>query len=82
MVEGYIAEECQTFCSRYFSDVKTIFIWPQKNDDDLHNGDHYLFTSGGRIISKENITRLDCRSVQQAHRYVLLHSDEMNAFRE
>jgi len=55
---------------------------PQKNDDDLHNGDHYLFTSGGRIISKENITRLDCRSVQQAHRYVLLHSDEMNAFRE
>ncbi|XP_052619588.1 uncharacterized protein LOC111897976 [Lactuca sativa] len=34
IAEGYLAQECVTFCSRYLSGVETIFTTPIRNDDE------------------------------------------------
>ncbi|XP_056690171.1 uncharacterized protein [Spinacia oleracea] len=77
IAEGYLLEETIRFCSRYLQGVKTIFNMPKRMDDDISNSDDYLFNSGGRVIGKEVSIRLDGQSLKQAHRYVLLHSDEI-----
>ena len=48
MAEGYIAQECLTFCSRYFEGVETVFNRPQRNDDTILNDEMYLFNTGGQ----------------------------------
>lgn len=35
MVEGYIADECLMFYSRYFHGVGTMFNRSQRNDDNI-----------------------------------------------
>ncbi|XP_056688120.1 uncharacterized protein [Spinacia oleracea] len=77
IAEGYLLEETIRFCSRYLQGVKTIFNMPKRMDDDISNSDEYLFNSGGRVIGKEVSICLDGQSLKQAHRYVLLHSDEI-----
>ncbi|KAH7836026.1 hypothetical protein Vadar_032056 [Vaccinium darrowii] len=67
IVEGYIAEECLTFCSRYLGSVETIFNRPARNVEG----------STGAITNIE----LDQKSWAQAHRYVLFNSDEIMPFR-
>ena len=68
IAEGYIAEECLTFCSRYFKSVETIFNRPVRNVEE----------STGAVVS---IT-LDSNSWIQAHRYVLFNCEEITPFRE
>lgn len=75
IAEGFLLEETIRFCSRYLEGVKTIFNIPNRIDDDIPNSNDYLYNSGGRVIGKEVSFRLDDKSLKQAHRYVLLHSD-------
>ncbi|XP_038972859.1 uncharacterized protein LOC120104948 [Phoenix dactylifera] len=75
IAEGYIAEECLTFCSRYLEGVETVFNRPQRNCDIIENADVYKFSSGGRVLGKVESVVLDQKSLAQAHRYVLLHID-------
>ncbi|XP_058210406.1 uncharacterized protein LOC131322874 isoform X1 [Rhododendron vialii] len=67
IVEGYIAEECLTFCSRYLDTVETVFNRPPRNVEG----------STGLISHFE----LDQKSWMQAHRYVLFNTDEITPFR-
>lgn len=67
IVEGYIAEECLTFCSRYLDSVETVFNRPARNVEG----------STGSISHFE----LDQKSWTQAHRYVLFNTDEITPFR-
>ncbi|XP_039119143.1 uncharacterized protein LOC120255377 [Dioscorea cayenensis subsp. rotundata] len=78
IAEGYLAEECVTFCSRYLEDVEIIFDKPSRNLGEVHDeefGGNYLFHSHGQPIGKFEIAKLDTNSLAQAHRYVLLHHD-------
>ena len=75
IAEGYIAEECLTFCSRYLEGVEMVFNRPPRNCDIIENADVYKFSSGGRVLEKVESVVLDQKSLAQAHRYVLLHSD-------
>lgn len=68
IAEGYMAEECLTFCSRYFESVETIFNRPARNVEN----------ASGSITNIE----LDQKSWTQAHRYVLFNTDEIIPFRE
>ncbi|XP_056695419.1 uncharacterized protein [Spinacia oleracea] len=77
IAEGFLLEETIRFCSRYLQGVKTIFNIPKRMDHDIPNPNDYLFNSGGRVIGKEVSIRLDDKSLKQAHRYILLHSDEI-----
>jgi len=77
MAEGYILQETIAFCSTFLEGVETIFNRRKRNDDYNDNMHAYLFNSGGRVVGMENTCRLDDKSLSQAHRYVLLHSDDM-----
>ncbi|XP_074298325.1 uncharacterized protein LOC141629182 [Silene latifolia] len=77
IAEGYILEETITFCSRYLEGVETTYNRSKRNDDVIQDMDCYLYQSGGRVIGVIEKVRLDDKSLKQAHRYVLLHSDEM-----
>ncbi|XP_074294088.1 uncharacterized protein LOC141621619 [Silene latifolia] len=77
IAEGYILEETITFCSRYLEGVETIYNRSKRNDDVIQDMDCYLYQSGGKVIGVIEKVRLDDKSLKQAHRYVLVHSDEM-----
>lgn len=78
IAEGYLLWETITFCSRYLEGVETIFNRPKRNEDaHVEDMNTYLYSSGVRVVGKMENVRLDDKSLRQAHRYVLLHSDEM-----
>ncbi|KAG8473030.1 hypothetical protein CXB51_034950 [Gossypium anomalum] len=83
IAEGYLVEECMTFCSRYLEDAETQLNRPSRNaglnDHDL--AETYLFQSYGEPIGKVEIVELDDISWIQAHRYVLFHHDSMETLR-
>ncbi|KAK8559251.1 hypothetical protein V6N12_042532 [Hibiscus sabdariffa] len=83
IAEGYLAEECLTFCSRYLEDVDTTFNRPNRNDVFVTNelAQTYLFGSYGEPIGKIQIEELDDMSWVQAHRYVLFHHDSLDSLR-
>ena len=68
VAEGYIVEECLTFCSRYMEGVETIFNQPTKTIEE----------STGVV----SIVTLNNREWTQAHRYVLFNSENINRFHE
>lgn len=68
IAEGYIAEECLIFCSRYLESVETVFNRPIRNVDD----------ATGAMLN----IQLDSTEWVQAHRYVLFNSNEIIPFRE
>uniref|UniRef100_A0A803N0T6 DUF4218 domain-containing protein n=1 Tax=Chenopodium quinoa TaxID=63459 RepID=A0A803N0T6_CHEQI len=77
IAEGYLLWETIAFCLRYLESVETMFNRPRRNEDGVSNIDNYLYNSGGRVVGKKENVCLDDRSLKQAHRYVLLHSDEL-----
>jgi len=81
MAEGYIAQECITFCSRYFEGVETVFNRPQRNDDSIPNEGMYLFDTGGQPKGQVVMAEMDELSLKQAHRYVLLHVHGIDFYR-
>ena len=78
IAEGYKLEEMITFCSRFLEGVETVFNRLPRIDDTTTCSSNYLFNSGGRVVGNEVHVRLNDKSLKQAHRYVLLHSKEMN----
>ncbi|KAK5777283.1 hypothetical protein PVK06_045250 [Gossypium arboreum] len=77
IAEGYLAEECMTFCSRYLEDVETRLNKPTRNAglNDHNLAEIYLFQSYGEPIGKVEIAELDDISWIQAHQYVPFHHD-------
>ncbi|KAK5833712.1 hypothetical protein PVK06_017566 [Gossypium arboreum] len=84
IAEGYLAEECMTFCSRYLEDVETRLSRPSRNAglNDPNLAETYLFQSYEEPIDKVEIAKLDDRSWIQAHRYVLFHHDALEQLRK
>ena len=80
--KGYLIEEHPTFCSRCFGRTDTIFNHLQRNKDELVDANLYLFNSGGHCLRKQDVIRFDSKNVDQAHRYVLLHADDLKGFHE
>ncbi|OMO52139.1 Zinc finger, CCHC-type [Corchorus capsularis] len=83
IAEGYLAEECLTFCSRYLEGIETRFSRLGRNvgvvENELHS--NYLFQSGGQSKGKVEVVELDPRALVQAHQYVLFHHELMEPFR-
>ncbi|KAK5839469.1 hypothetical protein PVK06_008264 [Gossypium arboreum] len=84
IAEGYLAEECMTFCSRYLEDVETRLNKPTRNAglNDHNLVETYLFQSYGETIGKVEIAELDDISWIQAHRYVLFHHNLVEPLRK
>ncbi|GMI63804.1 hypothetical protein HRI_000049700 [Hibiscus trionum] len=83
IVEGYLAEECLTFYSRYMEDVETRFNRSNRNDvcSSNNSAETYLFGSYGEPLGKVEIAQLDDKSWVQAHRYVLFHHNSLDSLR-
>ncbi|XP_021850392.2 uncharacterized protein [Spinacia oleracea] len=77
IAEGYLLWETISFCSRYLESVETIFNRPKRNEDGVPDINNYLYGSAGRVVGMKKNVRVDDKILKQAHRYVLLHSDEM-----
>ena len=81
IAEGYIKEECLTFCSRYFEGAETFMTRPRRNDDIIPTKEMYMLNSGGRKLGKVEIVELDGTLFAQAHRYVLLNHPKIQPLR-
>ncbi|XP_060185066.1 uncharacterized protein LOC132614599 [Lycium barbarum] len=81
IVEGFLAEECLTFCSRYLRDsVKTRFSRYQTEDDEcVKNLSHILPKIGHPIgieQKKDSTFMMDPQLRYEAHRYALFNTGD------
>ncbi|GJZ77207.1 RNA-directed DNA polymerase, partial [Tanacetum coccineum] len=67
---------------RYFEGVETPFNRPPRNDESIIGKEMYMLNSSGRKLGKLDIIELDSKSLNQAHRYVLLNHRKIQPFRE
>ncbi|XP_077246449.1 uncharacterized protein LOC143886385 [Tasmannia lanceolata] len=85
IAEGYLAEECMTFCSRYFEGVESKLNRPVRNDDDVPSEieeGFAIFSVAGRHIGNVKSCPLDQITIGQAHRYVLFNCPAVQPFIE
>ncbi|XP_071741395.1 uncharacterized protein [Rutidosis leptorrhynchoides] len=83
IAEGYLAEECLSFCSLYLaSDVETIHNKTSRNHDD--GGDDTvlpIFCMPGRPIGASNVVKLGYDTLAIAHSHVLFNCSEIDFLR-
>ncbi|CAM8999989.1 unnamed protein product [Rhodiola kirilowii] len=80
IAEGYIAEECLTFCSRYLTGVETHFNREERNSDGHvaeQIGRLSIFEIHGRPLGASNARVLTEEELDMAHFYVLENCDEL-----
>ncbi|KAL4573772.1 hypothetical protein LXL04_020589 [Taraxacum kok-saghyz] len=84
IAEGYLIEECLTFCSRYMHDGVKTRLDRGSNDIDDVDGENEsggpIFVNGGHPIGgkkrrKGKLISLDVSLREQAHRYALFNTD-------
>ncbi|XP_071680471.1 uncharacterized protein [Lolium perenne] len=78
IAEGYIADECLTFCSRFLKGIDKSSSTSINTNLEEEN---YLFDSFGDTIGSVQDMKFDGKTLIQAHRYVLRHIDELEDFR-
>ncbi|CAN6455265.1 unnamed protein product [Victoria cruziana] len=67
IAEGYLAEECMSFCSQYLNEVETRCNRAPRNED-------------GQIIGAIEAFALEENTLQQTHQYVLFNSPCVTQF--
>ena len=71
IAEGYIAEKCATFCSRYLHDVETKHDREERNyvieNNITYGGGLTIFKCMGRTIGKSTSRVLSTEEWSQAH---------------
>ncbi|XP_073149750.1 uncharacterized protein [Henckelia pumila] len=83
IAEGYLAEECLTFCSLYLADyVETKFNQSTRNDDTTIDSTLALdvFTNSGYAIGKAIATKFDDETLKKAHQYVLFNCHHIQSY--
>ncbi|XP_077248875.1 uncharacterized protein LOC143888370 [Tasmannia lanceolata] len=83
IAEGYLAEECLTFCSRYLEGVESKLNRPVRNDEDGHvemEEGFSIFSLAGRPLGEVKSCPLDQTTIEQAHRYVLFNCPAVSPF--
>ncbi|XP_028094798.1 uncharacterized protein LOC114294835 [Camellia sinensis] len=78
IAEGYLVEECMTFCLRYLDDVESKLNRPIRNYDVSDNPGILL----GHALGKGKGFALDNTSWVQPHRYVLFNTAAVVPYRE
>lgn len=82
IAEGYLAEECLSFCSLYLSvDIETRHNRRSRNYDDGGTPDVLpIFSMSGRPVGATETTRLDLETLAKAHLYVLFNCNKVDEF--
>jgi len=71
MAEGYIADECATFCSRYL-----------RKDDTLINQPLMAEGDQGCEIGCSVMCQIETTDLEKAHRWILFHNEEVQPYIE
>lgn len=85
IAEGYLLEECLTFCSRYMEDIETRFNKQDRIYDDREifpSNILPIFDTRGRTFGKECPRLLTTKEWEEVHFYVLNNCDEVQPFIE
>ncbi|KAI3908714.1 hypothetical protein MKW92_007862 [Papaver armeniacum] len=87
IAQGYLVDECLTFCSRYLSaEINTKFnqIWRNSDGDGATTSSHELpiFEEAGRSLGKPIFRTLSDNEWEEARMYVLSNCDEILPFIE
>ena len=87
IAEGYLANECVTFCSRYLREVETKFNREERNYDGgrppLPDKSHLsIFSLPGKTIGKGVLSVMTENHHHAAAHYVLTNCDECLPFVE
>ena len=85
IAEGYIVEECETFCSSYLHDVETKHDLEEMNyviANNVTNEGLSIFKCMGRKIGKSTSRVLKIEKSSQEHLYVLSNCEEVTPFIE
>nr|GEV30307.1 hypothetical protein [Tanacetum cinerariifolium] len=63
IAEGYLTQESLTFCSRYLSEVETLFTRPVRNDDDDDQNEikEFNLLCPGRPLGQHEHSQLSCK---------------------
>ena len=72
IAEGYLVEECMTFCTRYLDDIESKLNRPSRN---CESGENHP------LGEQERFTLTDIQK-KQTHRYILFNTDAVLQFRE
>lgn len=86
IAEGYLADECLIFCSRYLNQIETKFNREERNYD---RGEHLadpsrlsIFSSPGKALGKGVFRDLSSKLHKAAHHFVLTNCVEAQPFVE
>lgn len=85
IAEGYLAEECLTFCSLYLADyIETRFNQSTRNEDTIIDSTFALdvFTASGHALGKAIATKFDAETLKNAHQYVLFNCHQLQSYIE
>ncbi|KAH0716865.1 hypothetical protein KY290_013434 [Solanum tuberosum] len=85
IVEGYIAIECMTLCSRYLHRIDTKFNRPERNYDGglkTSNGSLSIFCQPRKKLGAKDPCELEANELEQSHIYILKNCDEVLPYLE
>ncbi|XP_016471415.2 uncharacterized protein LOC107793551 [Nicotiana tabacum] len=84
IAEGYLAEECMAFCSKYLTDMETKENRPDRNSNSSNMDPNGLsvFNCRGKPFGGGDWTKLNDLEIKQAHFYILQNCAEIGPFIE
>ena len=83
IAEGYIAEECLTFCSMYLNDIETQFDRVERNYErrkEETKESLSMFSGNSRLMGKGVYDYLEEKTWKPMHSYILKNCDEVLPF--
>ncbi|KAF7835508.1 uncharacterized protein G2W53_010367 [Senna tora] len=81
IAEGYLAEECLTFCSRYLKNILTKFNKPPRNDDGLiPDCKIYVFKNTFQAKGRPEDLIMSHAELHQTRMYVLQNCEEVSPY--
>nr|XP_009763602.1 PREDICTED: uncharacterized protein LOC104215487 isoform X2 [Nicotiana sylvestris]XP_009763603.1 PREDICTED: uncharacterized protein LOC104215487 isoform X2 [Nicotiana sylvestris]XP_009763604.1 PREDICTED: uncharacterized protein LOC104215487 isoform X2 [Nicotiana sylvestris] len=84
IVEGYLAEECMVFCSKYLIDMETKQSRPDRNFDspNINPNGLSIFNCHGKSLAGGEWKSLSNLEINQAHFYILQNCEEVRPWIE
>ncbi|XP_070042013.1 uncharacterized protein LOC107772820 [Nicotiana tabacum] len=84
IAEGYLAEECMTFCSKYLTDMETKQNRPDRNFDssNIEPNGLSIFNCRGKPLAGGAWINLSTHEINQAHFYILQNCEKVRPWME
>ena len=82
IAEGFLAEECMTFCSMYLEGTETTFNRPGRNEESTveETGKLSVFCGRGKELGAANYSLISHDELIMIHCYILFNCPEVEEF--